>query len=125
MKQNLWVHLMKPIVAVTLIASLLASAVALLVIGDDLRVRTDSWDGLGVLMGVVVLAAALPTLAACVVVLRLLRRPDPAGGVVGVAVLGALLILLPVPVISAPWWPLAAVGGLLVLLAGLAFSERG
>jgi hypothetical protein len=125
MQQNIWVHLMKPVLVLVLAVSLLASAAALVIVADDLRVRGEAWDGLGVLIGGVVLAVALPSVAACAVVLRLLRKPDPARGVVGAAVVGVLLVLLPIPVTSEPWLPLAAVGGLLVLLAVLAASERG
>ena len=73
-KKSVWIGLLKAIVSVVLAASLLAVAYGLFVLGADLFVEYEEWDGIGVAIGLVILAVSLPATAASVVWLRLLKH---------------------------------------------------
>lgn len=71
----------------------LGSAYGLFMLGYELLVDTGEWDGFGIVVGLLVLAVTLPLAISFFVLLRLLRRPDPASGVVGTAAAVAALVV--------------------------------
>jgi hypothetical protein len=74
MEKSMWTGLLKALVSLVLVGSLLAVAYGLFVLGADLFVEYEEWDGIGVVLGVVILAVSLPVTATSVVWLRLLKR---------------------------------------------------
>jgi hypothetical protein len=74
MQKRVWTGVLKAVLSLVLVASLLAVAYGVLVLGTDLFVEYDEWDGIGVALGVVILGVALPVTATSVVWLRLLKH---------------------------------------------------
>ena len=87
-------------------------------IAADLRERGDTWDGLGVLIGVLFAGAGLVAGSAAVVAIRLARSRPTAARVLGVLLaLAGLGVAYPIIVDTDMDWWLAMLPGALLLLA--------
>lgn len=87
-------------------------------IAADLRERSDTWDGLGVLIGALFAGGGLAAAVAAVVAIRLARSRPTAARVLGVLLaLAGLGVAYPVIVDTEIDWWLAMLPGALLLLA--------
>ena len=87
-------------------------------IAADLRERSDTWDGLGVLIGALFAGGGLAAAVAAVVATRLARSRPTAARVLGVLLaLAGLGVAYPVIVDTEIDWWLAMLPGALLLLA--------
>ena len=87
-------------------------------IAADLRERSDTWDGLGVLIGALFAGGGLAAAVAAVVAIRLARSRPTAARVLGVLLaLAGLGVAYPVIVDTEMDWWLAMLPGALLLLA--------
>jgi hypothetical protein len=76
MEKSMWTGLLKALIGLVLAASLVAVAYGLFVLGADLFVEYEEWDGIGIAIGAVILAISLPVTTTSVVWLRLLGHRD-------------------------------------------------
>lgn len=74
MQKRALLGLAKTVAILILVMSLVAVAYGLFVLGADLFVEYDEWDGIGVAIGVVILVVSVPITVTSVVWLRLLRH---------------------------------------------------
>ena len=87
-------------------------------VAADLRVRSDTWDGLGVVIGVLFAGAGLVAGAAAIVAIKVARSRPTAARVLGVLLaLAGLGVAYPIIVDTDMDWWLALVPGALLLLA--------
>ena len=84
----------------------------------DLRERGDTWDGLGVVIGVLFAGAGLVAAAAAGVAIKIARSRPTAARVLGVLLaLAGLGVAYPIIVETDMGWWLAMLPGALLLLA--------
>ena len=87
-------------------------------VAADLRVRSDTWDGLGVVIGVLFAGAGLVAGAAAIVAIKVARSRPTAARVLGVLLaLAGLGVAYPIIVDTDMDWWLAMAPGALLLLA--------
>ena len=74
MQKSVWTSLLMAVITLGLIASLLAVAYGVFAVGYDLVVEYEEWDGMGIVIGIFILAVALPVMLICVVSRRALKQ---------------------------------------------------
>lgn len=105
------------LLGLAMVAALVAVGFGGWAVAADLRETSDTWHGLGVLIGALFIGAGLAAGVAAVVAIRVARSRPTAARVLGVLLaLAGLGVAYPVIVESEiGWWPAMLPGALLLL----------
>jgi len=106
------------LLGIGVVAAAVATGFGAWAIAADLRDRSDTWDGLGVVIGVLIAGAGIGAGVAAVVAITVARSRPTAARVLGVLLaLAGLGVAYPIIVDTDMGWWLAMLPGALLLLA--------